>query len=102
MRELKTTQEAFRTLAGRLDGGDPLEAWARTKAEHPAPGELIGPRRQHVDELATFLQRHDLISMPAAEADHRRADPGFLSLVVCEHVDVRARSRASRRAPTTI
>ena len=43
-RELEATQEAFRTLAGRLNGGDPLEAWARTKAEHPAPGELIERR----------------------------------------------------------
>ena len=24
-----------------MNGGDPLEAWARTKAEHPAPGELV-------------------------------------------------------------
>src|SRR5215212_3194082 len=62
MRELKATQEAFRTVAGRLNGGDPLEAWARTRAEHPAPGELIGAAREHVDELATFIQRHDLIA----------------------------------------
>jgi uncharacterized protein (DUF885 family) len=67
MRELKATQEAFRSVAGRLNGGDPLEAWARTRAEHPAPGELIGAAREHVEELATFIQRHDLIAMPAAE-----------------------------------
>ena len=24
-----------------MNGGDPLEAWAKTKGEHPAPGELI-------------------------------------------------------------
>ena len=30
-RELKTTQEAFKMLAGRANGGDPLEAWSRTK-----------------------------------------------------------------------
>src|SRR6185295_9759928 len=45
-RELQSTQDAFKTLAGRLDGGDPLEAWARTKAEHPAPGQLIEAGRQ--------------------------------------------------------
>src|SRR6266516_2004032 len=32
-RELKATQEAFTSLAGRMNGGDPLETWARTKAE---------------------------------------------------------------------
>ena len=34
-RELHATQEAFKTLAGRLNGGDPLEAWAKTKAAAP-------------------------------------------------------------------
>ena len=77
MRELKTTQEAFRTLAGRLNGGDPLEAWARTRAEHPAPGELIGAAREHVEELATFIQRHDLIAMPAAEPVTVAPTPDF-------------------------
>jgi len=67
MRELKATQEAFRALAGRLNGGDPMEAWSRTKAEHPAPGELIAAGRQHVDELVTFIERHALVSVPAAE-----------------------------------
>src|SRR5437867_5075612 len=32
--ELKATQEAFKALAGRMNGGDPLDTWARTKAEH--------------------------------------------------------------------
>jgi uncharacterized protein (DUF885 family) len=77
MRELKTTQEAFRTVAGRLNGGDPLEAWARTRAEHPAPGELIGAAREHVEELATFIQRHDLIAMPAAEPVTVAPTPDF-------------------------
>src|SRR5581483_1973212 len=51
MRELHATQEAFKTLAGRLNGGDPLESWARTKAEHPKPGELVDVGRQQLDEL---------------------------------------------------
>jgi uncharacterized protein (DUF885 family) len=76
-RELKATQEAFRTLAGRLNGGDPLEAWSRTKAEHPAPGELIDVGRRHVDELATFIQRHGIISMPSAEPITVAPTPDF-------------------------
>jgi uncharacterized protein (DUF885 family) len=76
-RELTATQDAFRTIAGRLNGGDPLEAWARTKAEHPAPGELIAAGRQHVDELATFIQRHDLIAMPSADPITVAPTPDF-------------------------
>jgi hypothetical protein len=76
-RELQATQDAFRTIAGRLNGGDPLEAWARTKAEHPAPGELIAAGRQHVDELATFIQRHDLIAMPAGDSITVAPTPEF-------------------------
>jgi uncharacterized protein (DUF885 family) len=67
MRELKNTQEAFRSLAGRMNGGHPMETWARTKAEHPAPGELVGVGKQQVDELVTFLQRHSLITLPPGE-----------------------------------
>src|SRR5262245_38489897 len=31
LRELSATQEAFRSLAGRINGGDPLEVWQKTK-----------------------------------------------------------------------
>jgi uncharacterized protein (DUF885 family) len=66
-RELHETQEKFRSLAGRMNGGDPLETWAKTKNEHPAPGQLVGVGRQQVEELATFLQRHSLITLPQGE-----------------------------------
>ncbi|HEX7606681.1 MAG TPA: DUF885 family protein, partial [Usitatibacter sp.] len=66
-RELKTTQEAFRSLAGRMNGADPLAAWSRTKAEHPAPGGLVSAGREQLEELATFLERQALISLPAGE-----------------------------------
>ena len=76
-RELTTTQEAFRALAGRMNGGDPLEAWARTKRKHPAPGELIAVGRQHVEELVTFLQRQGLVTMPSAEPITVAPTPDF-------------------------
>ena len=66
-RELKATQEAFKSLAGRINGGDPLEAWARTKANHPKPGELVAVGRRQLEELATFLERQVIISLPAGE-----------------------------------
>jgi uncharacterized protein (DUF885 family) len=76
-RELHDTQEAFRSLAGRLDGSDPLKAWAQTKSEHPGPGELIGAGRQQLDELATFLERANIITIPAAESITVAPTPDF-------------------------
>lgn len=70
-RELAATQEVFRTLAGRLNGGDPIESWRRAKAQmHPAPGHLIETARRQLTELATFLERNPVLSMPdAADMD---------------------------------
>src|SRR4029079_6438357 len=50
-RELKTTQEALKSLAGRHDSGDPMAAWAKTKQDHPAPGQLVSVGRSQLDEL---------------------------------------------------
>ena len=76
-RELQATQEAFRTLAGKMNGGDPLETWTKTKAEHPAPGELVSTGRQQIAELATFLERQNLITMPAGEPIRVAPTPEF-------------------------
>jgi uncharacterized protein (DUF885 family) len=66
-RELKATQEAFKRVAGRMNGGDPLDTWARTKAGHPAPGELVAIGRDQLDELKTYLERQSLITLPPGE-----------------------------------
>ncbi len=66
-RELKATQEAFRTLASRMNGGDPLAVWTRTKSQHPAPGELVDVGRRQLDELKTFLDRQAIVTVPAGE-----------------------------------
>ena len=57
-RELAATQEEFRQLAGRLNGGDPIEAWRKAKLAHPEPGTLIATARGQLDELHTFLSRN--------------------------------------------
>jgi uncharacterized protein (DUF885 family) len=67
MRELHATQEEFRSVAGRLNGGDPIEAWRRTKEAHPAPGTLIGVARAQVDELRTFLSRTPVVGLPESD-----------------------------------
>jgi uncharacterized protein (DUF885 family) len=77
LRELSATQEAFKTLAGRLNGGDPLEAWAKTKAKHPAPGELVTVGREQLDELATFLERQSIITIPRGEEITVAPTPDF-------------------------
>jgi len=66
-RELKATQDAFKRVAGRMNGGDPLETWARMKAGHPAPGELVANGRDQLNELKTYLERQALITLPPGE-----------------------------------
>jgi uncharacterized protein (DUF885 family) len=66
-RELKETQEAFKSLASRMNGGDPLATWSKTKSKHPAPGELVGVGRQQLEELKTFLERQAIVTLPAGE-----------------------------------
>ena len=60
-----------------MNGGDPLELWSRTKAEHPAPGELVNVGRQQLDELATFLERQALITLPPGEPITVAPTPDF-------------------------
>ena len=56
LRELAAVQEEFRKVAGRLNGGDPIEAWRRAKEQHPAPGQLISVAEAQVSELEEFLR----------------------------------------------
>src|SRR6188768_4243288 len=50
LRELSAVQEEFRKVAGRLNGGDPIEAWRKAKEQHPAPGQLIAVAEAQVGE----------------------------------------------------
>ena len=67
LRELHDVQEEFRVVAGRLNGGDPMAAWRAAKEEHPAPGTLVAAAQAQVKELAEFLQRQSIVSLPDAE-----------------------------------
>jgi uncharacterized protein (DUF885 family) len=77
LRELRATQDAFRSLAGKMNGSDPLAAWAHQKSQHPAPGELVGIGRQQLEELATFLERQSIISLPPGEPVTVAQTPDF-------------------------
>ncbi len=67
LRELHEVQEEFRLVAGRMNGGDPIGAWRRAKEQHPAPGDLVRVAEEQVRELATFLQRQAIVSIPESE-----------------------------------
>ena len=76
-RELAATQEEFRTLAGRLNGSDPIAAWRKAKHQHPEPGTLIATARGQLDELHTFLSRNSIISMPESGGVQVAPTPDF-------------------------
>ncbi len=63
-RELQATQEEFRQLAGRLNGGDPMKVWRTAKEKYPQAGTLIATAREQLDELHTFLSRNPVVPMP--------------------------------------
>ena len=67
LRELHDVQEEFRSVASRLDGGDPLEIWRKAKEDHPAPGTLVAVAQSHLQELQDFLQRQAIVTVPAGE-----------------------------------
>jgi uncharacterized protein (DUF885 family) len=63
-RELWATQEEFRRVASRIGPGDAADVWREIKKRHPAPGQLINEARQQLDDLKTFIQRQDIVSVP--------------------------------------
>jgi uncharacterized protein (DUF885 family) len=77
-RELHATQEEFRTIAGRLNGGDPIENWRRKKQQtHPQPGQLLATAREQLGELQTFLQRNSIVTLPDEANVEVAATPDF-------------------------
>jgi len=66
-RELASTAEAFRVAAAKLNGGDPAAAWAKAKAKHPEPGNLIRAAQEQLTELQAFVEKQKLLTLPASE-----------------------------------
>ena len=77
MRELRAGQEEFIRAASRLDGADPYDAWSRAKHAHPRAGEVVAVAQQQLDELATFITRNDLVSLPDAAQVRVAPTPRF-------------------------
>ena len=77
LRELRATQEEFRRVASRVNGGDPLAAWQKTKAQHPPAGQLVSVAQQQLEELAEFIRRERIISLPEGAPVAVRPTPRF-------------------------
>ncbi|MEQ1575229.1 MAG: DUF885 domain-containing protein [Vicinamibacterales bacterium] len=67
MRELQDVQEEFRSVAGRVNGGDPMAVWREAKEQHPAPGDLVKVAQSQIAELLEFLQRQSVVTVPVGE-----------------------------------
>ena len=89
LRELQEVQEEFRSVAGRLNGGDPIAAWRRAKEDHPEPGKLLAVAKRN-SRSSKIPSAPAIVSMPIAEPVVVAASPEFLSMGVCEHVDAGA------------
>ena len=76
-RELQHTQDEFRRVASRLNGGDPLAAWAKAKDEHPAAGQLVSVAQQQLADLESFIKRQRIVSMPSGAPVEVAPTPRF-------------------------
>jgi len=76
-RELQHTQDEFRRVAARVNGGDPLAAWARTKDDHPPAGQLIPVAQQQLADLVEFITRQRIVSIPEGAPVEVKPTPRF-------------------------
>ena len=68
LRELAETQEEFRRLAaGKTGTKDPAAEWRKVKGVHPPAGQLVAFANQQLQELAAFLTKHRLVTVPDGE-----------------------------------
>jgi len=51
--------------------------WARAKAEHPAAGQVVATAQAQLDELATFITRNDLVTVPESARVNVAPTPRF-------------------------
>ena len=106
-RELQATQDEFRRVASpRVIGGDPLAAWQKTKADHPRAGELVPVAESQLAELADFIRREQIISLPKARRWFARRRVSIAGPPrACGHAGTcssQGRSGRSTTSPTSI
>ena len=100
-RELHATQEEFRSVAGRMNGGDPLEAWAAHQVRSPGAGRA-GQRRAPAARRAGDLSRTPEHHLAAGRRSRSRWRRRRISTAGRSPACGRpGRSKPRRRAPTT-
>jgi uncharacterized protein (DUF885 family) len=67
LRELNAVQEEFRRVASRVGPGDAVDVWRRVKDSRAPVGGVVQTAREQIAQLATFIERRDLVSMPQGE-----------------------------------
>ena len=75
-RELRRTQTEFEEVARKL-GGNVREVWDDVKTRHPTADELLGAVGGQLDDLATFIRRRKLVTIPEHEPVRVAATPEF-------------------------
>lgn len=75
-KELEATQDQFNRVATKANG-DPTEAWRQIKGRHPSADELLGVVGGQLDDLATFIRRKRIVTIPEHEAPIVAPTPEF-------------------------
>ena len=75
-RELRRTQTEFEEVARKL-GGNVRDVWDDVKTRHPTADELLGVVGGQLDDLATFIRRRKLLTIPEHEPVRVAATPEF-------------------------
>jgi len=67
LRELGLVQEEFRRTAAKIEKGDPRDIWRRVKDTRLVTGGVVAEAQKQLGQLAAFIERKDLVGMPAGE-----------------------------------
>ncbi|MEO6212207.1 MAG: DUF885 domain-containing protein [Vicinamibacterales bacterium] len=76
-RELATVQEEFRRVASKLNAGDPAAAWEKVKSDHPPAGQLVSVAQNQLGELADFINRQRIVTIPPGAPVDAAPTPRF-------------------------
>lgn len=78
-RELVREQGRFCEVAARVDAGaEPADVWRHVKARHPEPGALVQTVGDQLSDLAAFIERNALVTLPDDRSIVVAPTPGFL------------------------
>ena len=75
-RELRRTQAEFEEVANAR-GRNVRDVWQDVKTRHPEPDELLKVVGSHLDDLAAFIRRRKLVTIPDHEPVLLAATPKF-------------------------